>query len=47
MNRRIDYGKIALILTIVILGIFAVDFCRRLYSDWQGAQGTLNVHTSS
>ena len=47
MNRRIDYGKIALILTIVILGIFAVDFCRRLYSDWQGAKGTLNVHTSS
>lgn len=47
MNRRIDYGKIALILTIVILGIFAVDFVRRLYTDWQGAKGTLNVHTGS
>lgn len=47
MNKRIDYGKIALILSIVILGIFAIDFCRRLYDDWRGTQGTLNVHTSS
>lgn len=47
MNRRIDYGKIALILTIVILGIFSVDFIRRLYSDWQGEKGALNVHTGS
>jgi len=46
MNRRIDYGRIALILTVVILGIFAVDFVRRLWRDWRGMQGSLTINSS-
>ena len=44
-KRSIDYGKIALILTFVILGIFAVDFCRRVYNDFAGKNGDLNIQT--
>lgn len=44
---HVDYGKIALILTFVILGIFAVDFCRRLYIDWQSTQGMLNIQSQA
>lgn len=46
-ERHVDYGKIALILTFVILGIFAVDFCRRLYIDWQSTQGMLNIQSQA
>ena len=46
MNRRVDYGRIALILTVVILGIFAVDFIRRLWIDWHGMQGSLTINSS-
>lgn len=45
-NRRIDYGRIALILTVIILGIFVVDFCKRLWEDWNGT-GKINIITSS
>lgn len=47
MNRRFDYGKIALVLTAVILGIFAVDFFRRLWIDWGNARGKLTIHNTS
>ncbi len=42
-GKRIDYGKIALILTFVILGIFAVDFAVRLYNDYKNTQGQLEL----
>ena len=47
MNRRFNFGGIALILTAVILGIFAVDFFRRLWIDWGNARGKLNVTSST
>ncbi len=43
--KGFDYGKIALILTFVILGIFAVDFIARLYRDVKGLNGDLNIQT--
>ncbi|MBP0967010.1 MAG: D-alanyl-D-alanine carboxypeptidase family protein, partial [Oscillospiraceae bacterium] len=48
-ERHVDLGKIALILTFVILGIFAIDFARRLIHDWRSEQGDLVVqsHDSS
>ena len=48
-GHRLDYGRIALILTFVILGIFAFDFARRLINDWRSDQGTINIqsHESS
>lgn len=42
-GKHIDYGRIALILTFVILGIFAVDFFRRLVNDWKSTQGMLDI----
>ncbi len=47
MNRRFNYEKIALVLTAVILGIFAVDTLRRLWIDWGNSRGKLTLHTSS
>ena len=47
MNRRFDYGKIALVLTAIILGIFAADFFRRLWIDWGNARGKLNIISSN
>lgn len=47
MNRRFNFGGVALVLTAVILGIFAVDFFRRLWIDWGNARGKLNVVSSS
>lgn len=44
-QHHIDYGKIALILTFVILGIFAIDFCHRLYLDWRGLEGDITIQT--
>lgn len=48
-GKRVDYGRIALILTFVILGIFAIDFFKRLWNDWQSQQGLLEIqnHASS
>ena len=48
-ERHVDLGKIALILTFVILGIFAIDFARRLIHDWRSEEGNLTVqsHDSS
>ena len=46
-GKRIDYGRIALILTFVILGIFAVDFCRRLWNDWKSTQGMLDLQNQA
>ena len=46
-GRRFDYGRIALILTFVILGIFAFDFCRRLYNDWKNSQGMLDIQSQA
>ena len=43
VGKRIDYGKIALVLTFVILGIFAVDFSLRLINDYKNTQGQLNL----
>lgn len=42
-GKHVDYGRIALILTFVILGIFAVDFFRRLVNDWKSTQGILDI----
>lgn len=44
-ERHVDLGKIALILTFVILGIFAIDFARRLVNDWRSSQGTLEIQS--
>ncbi|MCQ2408720.1 MAG: D-alanyl-D-alanine carboxypeptidase family protein, partial [Oscillospiraceae bacterium] len=44
---RIDYGRIALILTFVILAIFAFDFCRRLWNDWRSQKGMLEIPSQS
>ncbi|GEM_PF-111601 len=46
-GRRIDYGRIALILTFVILAIFAFDFCRRLWNDWRSQKGMLDIPSQS
>ncbi|MBQ3940910.1 MAG: D-alanyl-D-alanine carboxypeptidase family protein [Oscillospiraceae bacterium] len=45
MNRRFIFGPVAQVLTLVIIGIFAVDFFRRLWIDWGNMRGKLNVHT--
>ena len=42
---KIDYGKIALILTFVILGIFAIDFVRRLWGSWSEDKNRLNIQS--
>ena len=42
-ERHVDLGKIALILTFVILGIFAIDFARRLVNEWRSSQGTIEI----
>lgn len=47
MNRRFIFGPVAQVLTLVILGIFAVDFCRRLWIDWGNMRGRLNVTGTS
>ena len=47
MNRRFIFGPVAQVLTLVIIGIFAVDFFRRLWFDWGNMRGKLNVHTPS
>ena len=47
VGRRIDYGRIALILTFVILAIFAFDFCRRLWNDWRSQKGMLDIPSQS
>ncbi|MBR3046509.1 MAG: 1-acyl-sn-glycerol-3-phosphate acyltransferase [Oscillospiraceae bacterium] len=47
VGRRIDYGKIALILTFVILGIFAIDFLVRLWKDYQNAKGLLDLQNQA
>lgn len=44
-ERHVDLGKIALILTFVILGIFAIDFGRRLINDWRSSQGTISIQS--
>ncbi|MBQ8921804.1 MAG: 1-acylglycerol-3-phosphate O-acyltransferase [Oscillospiraceae bacterium] len=41
-----DYGKIALILTFVILGIFAIDFCRRAWDSWHRDKDMLSIQSS-
>ena len=41
-----DYGKIALILTFVILGIFAIDFCRRVWDRWHRDKDMLSIQSS-
>lgn len=46
MARRIDYGRIAVILSVIILVIFAYDFIRRAYDNWRGENGQLIVETS-
>lgn len=46
-GKHVDYGRIALILTFVILGIFAVDFFRRLVHDWQNTQGMLDIQNQA
>ena len=40
-------GSIVIILTLVILGIFTVDFGIRLYQEWTNSRGELNVHDGS
>ena len=47
VGRRIDYGKIALILTFVILGIFAIDFIIRLWNDYKQTKGLLDLQNQS
>lgn len=47
MARRIDYGRIAVILSAVIFLIFAADFVRRAYHSWRGENGQLIVQTNS
>ena len=47
MNRRFIFGPVAQVLTLVILGIFAVDFCRRLWIGWGNMRGKLNVTDAS
>ncbi len=47
MARRIDYGRIAVILSVIIFLIFAADFIRRAYHDWRGQNGQLIVQTNS
>lgn len=47
VGKRIDYGKIALVLTFVILGIFAVDFIIRLVNDYKQNQGQLNLQNQA
>ncbi|MBR5405471.1 MAG: D-alanyl-D-alanine carboxypeptidase family protein [Oscillospiraceae bacterium] len=47
MNRRFIFGPVAQVLTLVIIGIFAVDFFRRLWIDWGNMRGKLNVHSPS
>ena len=46
-EKRIDYGKIALVLTFVILGIFAVDFGYRLYRDYKNTKGQLDLQNQA
>lgn len=46
MARRVDYGRIAVILSVIILIIFAYDFIRRAYDNWRGENGQLIVETS-
>ena len=46
-ERHFDYGRIALILTFVILGIFAFDFVRRLRNDWLEQQGMLDIQSQA
>ena len=45
--RRIDYGKIALVLTFVILGIFAIDFIVRLWNDYKQTKGMFELQNQS
>lgn len=47
MNRRFNFGGVALVLTAVILGIFAVDFFRRLWIDWGNARGKMHIVSAS
>lgn len=47
MARRIDYGRIAVILSAMIFLIFAADFVRRAYNSWRGENGQLIVQTNS
>lgn len=47
MARRIDYGRIAVILSVIIFLIFAADFIRRAYNGWRGENGQLIVQTNS
>lgn len=47
VGRRIDYGKIALILTFVILSIFAIDFIVRLWKDYQNTKGMLDLQNQA
>ena len=46
-GRRIDYGKIALVLTFVILGIFAVNFIIRLWNDYKQMTGQLDLRNQA
>lgn len=43
MNRRVDYGRIALVLVCIIILIFAADFCVRLYRNSQGGTGSFEL----
>lgn len=47
MARRIDYGRIAVILSAIIFLIFGADFIRRAYNSWKGENGQLIVQTHS
>ncbi len=42
-----DYGKIALALTFIILGIFAIDFGRRVWTRWHEDKGQLSIQSGS
>ncbi|MCR4761603.1 MAG: 1-acylglycerol-3-phosphate O-acyltransferase [Oscillospiraceae bacterium] len=42
-GHRFDYGRLALILTFAILGIFAIDFARRVIHQWRNDKGNLEI----
>lgn len=43
MKRRVDYGSIILLLTVLIVGVFAVDFACRKMMDWRGTRKPLEI----
>ncbi len=45
MRRRVDYGSLILLLVILIVGIFGVDYLRRKFADWKNTQNPLVVNT--